>query len=665
MLSLRYRLYLLPARKRRALPLQREIFPRLPRTLKRLSVTKVSVTFVHSLKKKRFLKVSCWTWIVIAGQLVVLSVAIAFFIMIQGTRTPMTQQAAEWARDSPRGMAFVVTGISTALSALATFFFSKSLILFLTAHSNRPTPLFNFLTMTHLSRGTPIFSTNHLFWTTVSLLALVLLNSLTACFTTLITPTPLIINVPIRGKEFNLNSDIFLKATGNRTFASTFPLMTPADMAANNKVAAVVKPLPLSSAYATASRHLGYPGVFSYLGSTLSSSTGGILPAIPIELKALESTPSVSSFANFSSIKPRFAIGDSGFKPSRVFPFNYTTVQQGYTSDIECKLLSENQSSSLPGLTSHLVSNITFPDNTTSSFYQFFYQCPNRPLRNLTRLLRPRGSMIASGTCPNQDFDGNEVPGSQLLIMAGYGPMYSFIAPRVCQFTPYFTWSEVVYTRTVNVTRVLSRTPVTRASQRLAQYIFDGVIDAMDEYVVDKRDKIGDDLSSLYGIVSDVNVQNNDLLNGILSNYFIGMVETRATLIKTPPVVIGGRHVVATDLEKLSNEWVDSFNGTWSYETLGWHKANDGVRGSILGLLPVMIITLTSIFLSLHSWLVLKRSQQHKEEPFDPNNLVTLLRAGRDGSVVNTLGLEEPNGVGSPLHRNNALWELRPVVKQS
>ena len=65
-------------------------------------------------------QVSSWACIIVVGQLVILAIALTFFILIHFTHTPMQQNLAEWGKGSPRGLAFCVTILATLLSSLST-----------------------------------------------------------------------------------------------------------------------------------------------------------------------------------------------------------------------------------------------------------------------------------------------------------------------------------------------------------------------------------------------------------------------------------------------------------------------------------------------------------------------------------------------------------------
>ncbi|MBW0491375.1 hypothetical protein O181_031090 [Austropuccinia psidii MF-1] len=612
------------------------------------------------------LQVATWVWLTILGQLVVLSVAILFFMLIHFSSTPMHQALAETAIQSPRAVALCVTMTATLFSIMATFFFSKSLVLYLTSVTCKPTSLPGFLTVSNLSRGAVVISMDNLNWTSVSILTLVLLHSLTASFTSIFTPTPLIMRVPIGGTEFALDSQHYAQAATDPQISNALPTFGPAQLSLENQVTAVIGPLALTSAYASASSRLGYPQATSYLGTLFNSTTGGILPTIPSEKDALDAARGVERLKNFDGVMSEFQFNHHGFKASKVLPFNYTIIQQGFTVDVKCTLNAPNPAANQPSLTTKLQENITLPDQRVAGFWNYYVQCPNKPATNHTMLLRPRGSMLLSQNCSDMDILGNPIPGAYLLILGGYGPMYSFITPRTCQFTPYFTLVEVEYSRKVNVNRVISREAVTAATSAVSRLVYSAMFDTMQEYAVDARNKVGDDISSLYGITSDLKVQNDDLLNSILESYFKGIIEIKATLLKTPPISVGQKRLVADSFKNISSNWTHTFNGTWLYETLGWHSDQNGSKISIVGILPILIITLSSISLSVFSWISLKRSQYHTQEPFDPNNLVTLLKAGQDGSVAESL---RTTGQGSSisklkiqLQRHSTQWQLRPVA---
>lgn len=625
--------------------------------------------------KYKLSQVSSWACIIVFGQLVILAISLTFFILIHFSHTPMPQRVAEWGKASPRALSFCVTIVATVLSSLTTFFFSKGLILYLTSHSNRPVPLINFLTVSSLSRGAPLVSRHHFSWTLLSLLVLVLINSLTASFITVISPTSLIINVPLRGTEFNLFNPQFSDLITNSSRGNSLPLLTPAQKRINNQVAAVMSSLSSSSAYTSASREIGFPGVISYLGISFNSTTGGVVPAIPKKGAHMEADSDAAFNQNFRNLQPTFEFLDSTFKPSKKFPSNFTILQQGYTADVECRELPPTATPQGASLMVQQESNITIPDQTrNTSLWRYFVQCPSQgsplPATNHSTLLASRGSMVVGDTCYDTTFDGHQVPGTQLLILGGYGPMYQIIKPRACQFTPYATLSEVKYSNTVNVTRIISKEPTTQATAAISRMMYLSVISALTAYAVDTRNKFGDDITSLYGILSDLDTYDGPLLNRILEAYFRGSIETRATLTKTPPIVVGrpAIHFLASTLDELPPDWKRTFDGVWSYETLGWHEDRGSVKSSIIGIIPILVMTNVTIFLVLFSWLSLRSTRHLRHEPFDPNNLVTLLKAGRDGAVVDILGnytavssKTSQSNVRIKLHRNATQWELRPV----
>jgi hypothetical protein len=94
--------------------------------------------------------------------------------------------------------------------------------------------------------------------------------------------------------------------------------------------------------------------------------------------------------------------------------------------------------------------------------------------------------------------------------------MYSYITPRACEFTPYLTLSEVQYSNIVNVSRVISREPVTPLTAPITYTVYAAVRDAMTQYVANRRNKVGDDVAALYGISSSIDSSNDSLLNSIL-----------------------------------------------------------------------------------------------------------------------------------------------------
>ncbi|KAA1126274.1 hypothetical protein PGTUg99_023007 [Puccinia graminis f. sp. tritici] len=358
------------------------------------------------------------------------------------------------------------------------------------------------------------------------MLALALVNSLTASFTTIITPTPMTVNVPIEGTELNLFSKKFAQLVANVEQSNAFPKINADQAKINQQISAVIGPVGLTSAYTSASRQLGYPGLITYLGTSFNSTTGGIVPAVPATQDAMEIDSDGPFNHNFRRYKLAFRFVDSTFKPSKKFPYHYTTIQQGFTTDINCRVLPANPTPQQAAFSVHPENNLILPGkDSNSSVWKYSVQCPSQGLpsfpTNRSIIMDPSGNMLLSQTCPGITFDGHEVPGSQLLILAGYGPMYSYITPRACEFMPYLTVSEVQYSSSsiVNISRIISREAVTPETAPIASTVLSSVRHTMNQYVSYRQNKVGDDVASLYGILSSIDSSNDLLLNRILVSH--------------------------------------------------------------------------------------------------------------------------------------------------
>jgi hypothetical protein len=68
----------------------------------------------------------------------------------------------------------------------------------------------------------------------------------------------------------------------------------------------------------------------------------------------------------------------------------------------------------------------------------------------------------------------------------------------------------------VNISRVLSREATTLATAAIAATVYQSVVFSINSYAVDVRNKFGDDISSLYGMSTEIDNYNAPLLDGIL-----------------------------------------------------------------------------------------------------------------------------------------------------
>ncbi|KAG0146048.1 hypothetical protein CROQUDRAFT_657836 [Cronartium quercuum f. sp. fusiforme G11] len=352
----------------------------------------------------------------------------------------------------------------------------------------------------------------------------------------------------------------------------------------------------------------------------------------------------------------------------------YTSFQSGFTVDVKCQLLpAGSNSTEIGNLYTVFEGNISLPDTTHLSLWRFHSQCPSRAPTNFTRFLRPTGSMIVSDTCKDQDFLGHDVPGSHLLLLAGKGARYSFIKPRVCQFTPFYTIVETEYNTSIKSIKVIKKDPVTNTTANAARIFYKGLLLAASMYPSDSTDRLGDDVLSLLeigrllGHLSDSETTEDILVNRIFEKYFQGMIEAFATVIRTPPISIVKSQLNFTSIDALPRTWTSIISGNWSYQTLGWHSSAGNFRSTTIAIIPILLVTLSSMLLAIVSWKTLRQASYHTDEPFDPNDLVTLLKASSDGSLGDKLSPKTPSGqikvveIQIELRRMPCQWELHAV----
>jgi hypothetical protein len=71
-----------------------------------------------------------------------------------------------------------------------------------------------------------------------------------------------------------LFSEKFAHLVADPEQSKAFPTISVDQAKINKQISAVIGPIGLTSAYTSASRELGYPGVITYLGTSFNSTTG-------------------------------------------------------------------------------------------------------------------------------------------------------------------------------------------------------------------------------------------------------------------------------------------------------------------------------------------------------------------------------------------------------
>lgn len=583
---------------------------------------------------------SPYAWSIVLGELCVMIFVFGFIIVTSLRQISLPPRIAEWAIQSPKMMAFCITAISTSLSVLCSFGFSKAVLLYTTAALTwSPTSLFELSAVIDVSRASFVFRKSHLLISLMTLVSFILLKSMTASFVTLLTPTPILVRHRISGQQINLSRAEFGKMLHDDIGWDTTERL---------KVRTLFGYTAVSSGMSAASSHIGYPSLFKFNGAAYSVPTGGILAVGPMGAGTHDSR-------NFGRLGGD-EVGGEMKKLYQVYgtkdevPFSssttYTTHQMGLRGGVSCKAIgSSGIESSRARIQLKLFKHWRSPSPRHQRFSDWVWSgaCPNGDpielptttsryipgLRNKT--VEIMGQAVAE-VCFDQDLNGTESPGNHVLILAGSGNRYEFLRPTVCEIRPTIGIYEVNYNSSsvmINQETFFPTHNMTNDTQILSKYLAMLTSSMVSSSQTLWANTFGDDIYSLYSDARDR--VEEDELNTILDHYFNGVVEFGTTSFRAHFSTV--RKLAD---QSLPNNISSEYNGTWIISTMGWDAKSRLLGPTFLSMVPIILVSFFSISAVLiGSYKRLISLPLHLNEPiqFDPNDMTQIIRVACAGNL--------------------------------
>ncbi|CAH7685495.1 hypothetical protein BY996DRAFT_4575127, partial [Phakopsora pachyrhizi] len=550
---------------------------------------------------------STWSKIVIICQSVLVSISLIFYFLISFHQISFSKSFSVSLQKSPRRMAFIITIVSTTLSAFSSFLFSRAIINWLSVRIKNPTPLYYLSGIIELSRGKWMLRASYLPLSFFTILVGILLKTLTASWATLLTPTRISVTTPVEGNEIDLGSLEFNELL-NRT--NVYPNMIAA-LRSNNPTA--FGSLLASSGIASAYSSLGIPRFLEFDNALFDSSTGGVLPigAMDIDIGAnsgsiqqnLIGGPLTTTRTTTPQNQSRNSISQiSNLSTEDSISGNHTIRQQGFTANVNCDY-NENLSNFLVAIPQ----TISFPTSNQTNFntsltkWSFDAHCPNGDKISANDVITAiaagahGGGLVSVTVCHDQDIKGVKSAGNH---REGYG----YLRKTVCTIAPRLTILEIEYTESIKLSKVLGSTSSPQSSQTLTNQFLSiiqaGISGSQDIYT----NTFGDGIRSIYSTfeseqnLNDRLTPNQTLLNQIMEKYFQGQAEFVASYLKSS--LSGSPDIRKGSMTKL-------YGGEWYPTRMGWDQGTSlsqhSFATSTIALVPIIIIGMISIIASIKS----------------------------------------------------------------
>ncbi|KAJ7231829.1 hypothetical protein C8J57DRAFT_1580549 [Mycena rebaudengoi] len=466
-----------------------------------------------------------------------------------------------------------------------------------------PTPLTTLVAGVALSRRSIVFDRNNWKWTT------------------LLTPTTIIISTPLVGSELDLASSAF-----SMERMEQMPAFNTCFWKTNLNGKFHLR--ESSSGYAAANAYFGIPSSVTLFERSFNVSTGGILPT------SLDNKTARTWTSNGTQI-PTMMKSTSPI-PAGGLSQNFSMTQQGSTADVSCSFTKNLPADSIP--------SSTFKNDTVQKWRSGFTddqivyvrsttKCPSRyncrvvvftghvihyATVNSTRgYVTSEWNILTGMICDPSSEDLNSYI---LTAMVWYGKgVYKTLNGIMCKASTKITSVQVDYSSSINTTvrSVTARVP-NGPADLFGRYTLYNLVQAQTMV----GNTVGENMIQLGG--SAEKQDGEDTLRA-MEEYMRGVVEHSGTLL---------RACVAGSVFKdgIPPELLTAANGTFCTEALGWAYKSPTTRWILV---PSTLVALSTII------IIVMAVYQHggripTGETFDATNPMHLIAVAASGGLDHT-----------------------------
>ncbi|KAF8841122.1 hypothetical protein BDN67DRAFT_967615 [Paxillus ammoniavirescens] len=534
----------------------------------------------------------------------------------------------------------LVTLIATAISALSSFFFTRAIGRALTSRLCRPLSLGGLRTGIELSKGSFVLDPKWPALTIVTIICVVILNTLTAAWATLLTPSYIVVDVDMTGRMLNLSNLRTLAINGSFQ-AQPYPGPTEASPLRWSFGSDVTPPIDVTPSLSWGtSAGLGVLGVPSMQTVQLfgppmfNVSTGGVFPAVLSNMTEFIGGAAVPVHVASNASYPRGLLA------------TYTIVQQGFTVNVTCR--TQDFSDTGSGFPSMSLSNASLPlpplsqsqsgSSTPLVSWAWTTNCSAYSSSYVGGILvsnaKNAAKVLAGAVCPFQDFLGPSNQSALVLVRSVNGSYHdgSSEIAMACEVTPFITTIRAQYSGTIaDVSDVVTKTPLNAdgsnwpllfgPAQTLAM-IFYSSQGMTDNYIMN---------SIQYTMGKLVSSSSNITTQSMIESYLRGMVEYWGTMHRTMLYLN----------TSIPNDMVNQTNGTMLVTTVGWKYVE---ATYLLALVPISIIMgLTMCAVTIESY---EKHRAHTSSEvfvdvahhsFNPSNSMHVILASGSGGLHQAL----------------------------
>ncbi|TFK44053.1 hypothetical protein BDQ12DRAFT_717243 [Crucibulum laeve] len=513
-------------------------------------------------------------WIIF-GQLGHLILAWGFFLAIaardQPTPITLNSSIVQTIMENPKWLNILVTLVATCLSASTTMLFSLAVRYGVYLYLFHSVSLFVLRVCIQISNHSLLFYRDHLKWTFIALFSVATIGSLTAGWSSLLMPVPVLIETEIHGQDVDLLGEAF-----NRGFAAFSGNQTELP-----EIDALFRQPVESSGLAATIAYIGTQSIFSFDDQVYNGSTGGILPAFLKPTNGVGLNRTANVFGNNIPL---------GLKS------NYSMTQQGFTADVNCRyrtnLVAGQRSPPLTIFHNSVViddpaataTNMTLKQVLNS--WRWMTICDGEEVwANSTVTLS--NNTVASLACRPPTSSNDGIYDFAVQSQGIYGP---FIGDVVCSIFPKVTKLKVDYGGSVINSSAIASSNSSAHPVTMGNYAVGIVVRRFLDGQNLNGNSVGDALMSLIlNLDQKVFWDTEDVSLKLLEAYIRGIMEYSATLLRTIAMVTAYR---SDELRPFVMNMTMNTTGVYRTETIGYNHRR-GVE--MLILLPVTLITLASI----------------------------------------------------------------------
>ncbi|KAJ7343768.1 hypothetical protein DFH08DRAFT_1081213 [Mycena albidolilacea] len=552
-----------------------------------------------------------WPVYIIAGQLVLLSLALGFLAAVRGRgQIPLGPELAELFQDNPQSKTYLVTFLATALSTFSSFLFSQAVRHAIVISLTRPVPLSTLGFGILISRRSLVLVNREYKWGFISAVLFFATLAQTAGWTSLLTPINISVLVPLKGAEIDVSSP---------SFQAQFPQLWTNTI--ENTIDSELQSTITASGAASATNQSGYPAILDFGGWAHNISTRGIFPV------------QLQNFTEASNVNDTTQLITSNTAPfSSIPPANYAMNQQGLTAQVSC------QSAVLDETSKPQLSRKAVPVLGDSGFlrWNIATDCPGNYSSGGTISFPGFNNTLFLLGCASDDDFGQT---TYTAIIDGQG---LYTGTYICTITPQIQNMIANYTNPFISTNFDDSSPAKNAGA-IGFVGFYAVYSAFVYGQSTSHNSIGD---SILAIFKD---QDNTTFLEILEAYITGIVEFSGTAIKTRLSVANGPFN-----GNPPPVMTRAITGTATVNTLGWHHKS---VTSGLVLIPAVFVALVSIGITLVAQYY-NRGIPINHADFDPNNPWRLMAAASAGGMTRVFGGLDVEHVEEGLEKKVVLGQV-------